>query len=123
MEGPVSTTLGIVYAFDWEMKPANAYFHHRLRNIMPLNKRMGIQHKLSPRTGLPDELIQQSLMTAMFSARKQLIMTTPYFVPSDDLCMQFVQPQCEVSTSVLLCQGRMTHSLFAGQAAHFTVNY
>jgi cardiolipin synthase len=35
--------------------------------------------------GFPEEMIHQALLTAAYSAREQLIMTTPYFVPSDDL--------------------------------------
>ena len=35
--------------------------------------------------GFPEEMIHQALLTAVYSAREQLIMTTPYFVPSDDL--------------------------------------
>ncbi len=30
-------------------------------------------------------MIHQALLTAVYAAREQLIMTTPYFVPSDDL--------------------------------------
>ena len=35
--------------------------------------------------GFPEDLIHQALLTAAYSAREYLIMTTPYFVPSDDL--------------------------------------
>lgn len=35
--------------------------------------------------GFPEEMIHQALLTAVYAAREQLIMTTPYFVPSDDL--------------------------------------
>ena len=35
--------------------------------------------------GFPEDLIHQALLTAAYSAREYLIMTTPYFLPSDDL--------------------------------------
>jgi len=35
--------------------------------------------------GFPEDIIHQALLTAVYSAREQLIMTTPYFVPSEDL--------------------------------------
>ncbi len=87
MEGPVSTTLGIVYAFDWEMETGQRVLPPPPdSNIMPFEQANGHTTQIiASGPGFPDELIQQSLMTAMFSARKQLIMTTPYFVPSDDL--------------------------------------
>lgn len=87
MEGPVSTTLGIVYAFDWEMETGQRILPPPPdTNIMPFEQANGhTTQMIASGPGFPDELIQQSLMTAIFSARKQLIMTTPYFVPSDDL--------------------------------------
>ena len=87
MEGPVSTTLGIVYAFDWEMETGQRMLPPPPdTNIMPFERDDGhTTQVIASGPGFPDELIQQSLMTAIFSARKQLIFTTPYFVPSDDL--------------------------------------
>ena len=87
MEGPVSTTLGIVYAFDWEMETGQRILPPPPDiNIMPFEQASGhTTQVIASGPGFPEELIQQSLMTAIFSARKQLILTTPYFVPSDDL--------------------------------------
>ncbi|MGP1930492.1 MAG: cardiolipin synthase, partial [Arsenophonus sp. ET-DL12-MAG3] len=54
--------------------------------IMPFEQTSDyITQVIASGPGFPEELIQQSLITAIFSARKQLILTTPYFVPSDDL--------------------------------------
>ncbi|CRK85780.1 Cardiolipin synthase A [Candidatus Providencia siddallii] len=87
MEGPVSTTLGIVYAFDWEMETGNCVLPPTYDvNIMPLKHNNNhIAQIIASGPGFPNQLIQQSLMTAIFSARKKLVMTTPYFVPSDVL--------------------------------------
>ncbi|MFP3019303.1 MAG: cardiolipin synthase [Arsenophonus sp.] len=86
MEGPVSITLGIVYAFDWEMETGQRILPPHDINIIPFEQTSGhITQVIGSGPGFPEELIQQSLMTAIFSARKQLILTTPYFVPSDDL--------------------------------------
>ncbi|PHM47298.1 cardiolipin synthase [Xenorhabdus miraniensis] len=87
MEGPVTTTLGIVYAFDWEMETGQRYLPSPPDStIMPFEQASGhTAQVIASGPGFPDELIQQSLMTAIFSAREQLILTTPYFVPSDDL--------------------------------------
>ncbi|MBC8950799.1 MULTISPECIES: cardiolipin synthase [Xenorhabdus] len=87
MEGPVTTTLGIIYAFDWEMETGQRHLPPPPERVtMPFEQTSGhIAQVIASGPGFPDELIQQSLMTAIFAARKQLILTTPYFVPSDDL--------------------------------------
>ncbi|CAL1329189.1 cardiolipin synthase [Candidatus Providencia siddallii] len=87
MEGPVTAILGIVYAFDWEMETGQRLLPPQPDfNITPFKQKEGyITQIIASGPGFQNELIQQSLITAIFSARKQLIMTTPYFVPSDVL--------------------------------------
>lgn len=87
MEGYASSMLGIIYACDWELEtgevlaptiPEKSCFDFdfaREHNI----------HAIASGPGYPEELIHQALLTAVYAAREQLIMTTPYFVPSDDL--------------------------------------
>ncbi|MEN1572377.1 hypothetical protein AAIJ07_34500, partial [Pseudomonas aeruginosa] len=55
-------------------------------NIMPFEQASGHTiHTIASGPGFPEDLIHQALLTAAYSAREYLIMTTPYFVPSDDL--------------------------------------
>ena len=55
-------------------------------NIMPFEQESGHTIQvIASGPGFPEEMIHQALLTAVYSAREQLIMTTPYFVPSDDL--------------------------------------
>ncbi len=87
MEGPVATTLGIVYACDWETETGKRILPPPPDvNIMPFEQESGhtIQ-MIASGPGFPEEMIHQALLIAVYSAREQLIMTTPYFVPSDDL--------------------------------------
>ncbi|WMY95261.1 MAG: cardiolipin synthase [Arsenophonus sp.] len=87
MEGPISKILSIIYAFDWEMETGQ-----NIPLIFP-NKKIKKIKKTTVHTtqviasgpGFPKELIQQSLILTIFSARKKLILTTPYFVPTDNL--------------------------------------
>jgi len=87
MEGPVATTMGIVYACDWEIETGKRIFPPPADgNIMPCEQESGHTIQvIASGPGFPEELIHQALLTAVYSAREQLIMTTPYFVPSDDL--------------------------------------
>lgn len=87
MEGPIATTLGIVYACDWETETGERILPPAPDvNIMPFEQESGhtIQ-MIASGPGFPEEMIHQALLTSVYSAREQLIMTTPYFVPSDDL--------------------------------------
>ncbi|MBO8134995.1 MULTISPECIES: cardiolipin synthase [Dickeya] len=87
IEGPVTTTMGVIYSLDWEMETGQ-----RLPppppdvNIMPFEQERGhTVQVIASGPGYPEDMIHQALLTAVYSARHQLIMTTPYFVPSDDL--------------------------------------
>ncbi len=87
MEGPISKILGIIYAFDWEMETGQhlpPIFSNE--NITEFKKtKIHTTQVIASGPGFPKELIQQSLILTIFSARKQLILTTPYFVPTDNL--------------------------------------
>ncbi|MEG1654734.1 MAG: cardiolipin synthase, partial [Hafnia sp.] len=87
MEGPVATTMGIIFSCDWEIEtgkrilPPEPEYHS-----LPFEEESGHTIQvIASGPGFPDELIHQALLTSVYSAREQLIMTTPYFVPSDDL--------------------------------------
>lgn len=87
MEGPVATTIGIVYACDWEIETGKRILPPPPDNhIMPFEEESGHTIQvIASGPGFPEEMIHQALLTAVYAARKQLVMTTPYLVPSDDL--------------------------------------
>lgn len=61
-------------------------------------------------------MIHQALLTAAYSAREYLIMTTPYFVPSDDLLHAIcTAAQRGVDVSIIL--PRKNDSLLVGWAS------
>lgn len=87
MEGPIATTMGIVYSCDWEIETGKRLLPPPPdANIMPFEEASGhtIQ-TIASGPGFPEDLIHQALLTAVYAARKNLVLTTPYFVPSDDL--------------------------------------
>lgn len=87
MEGPVTSAMGIVYACDWEVETGKRILPPPPdQNIMPFEEATGHTiHTIASGPGFPEDLIHQALLTATYSAREYLIMTTPYLVPSDDL--------------------------------------
>ncbi|VFP79943.1 cardiolipin synthase [Candidatus Erwinia haradaeae] len=87
MEGPIATTMGIIYSSDWEMETGK-----RILPPPPNNSFTLLQKKndhtilvIASGPGFPENMIHQAILTAIFSARKKLIITTPYLIPSEDL--------------------------------------
>ncbi|WP_092878383.1 cardiolipin synthase [Izhakiella capsodis] len=87
MEGPVATTMGIVYSCDWEIETGKRILPPPPDvNIMPFEQESGHTIQvIASGPGFPEDMIHQALLTAIYSAHEQLVMTTPYLVPSDDL--------------------------------------
>ncbi len=118
MEGPVATAMGVVYSCDWEIEtgkrilppPPDAI-------IMPFEQASGHTiHTIASGPGFPEDLIHQALLTAAYSAREYLIMTTPYFVPSDDLLHAIcTAAQRGVDVSIIL--PRKNDSVLVGWAS------
>lgn len=86
MEGPVATVMGIVYACDWEMETGERILPEKpVHNVIASDEVGHSVHIIPSGPGFPEDMIHQALLTAVYSSRKQLVLTTPYFVPSDDL--------------------------------------
>jgi len=87
IEGPVATTIGIIYSCDWEIETGLKILP-QLPNEKILdnqyNKNSSIQ-VIASGPGFPENMIHQALLTAIYSAKNELIITTPYLVPSEDL--------------------------------------
>ena len=83
--GPVATALDGVFELDWsvetgrpcELPPENEH-------AVPLNNGTIVQVVPSG-PGLRPQALHQLLLTAIYAARRELVLTTPYFVPDDSL--------------------------------------
>ncbi len=79
MEGPVATSMGIVYSCDWEIETGKRILPPPPDvNIMPFGRGQRTYYSRSPPgPGFPEDLIHQALLTAAYAAKEHLIMTTP----------------------------------------------
>ncbi|WP_295164502.1 cardiolipin synthase [uncultured Buchnera sp.] len=87
IEGPIATTIGIIYSCDWEIETGFKILPKLPSKEMlkkKCNQNSSVQ-VIASGPGFPKNVIHQALLTAIYSARNELIMTTPYLVPSDDL--------------------------------------
>lgn len=86
MNGPIVTLMGAIYAIDWELEIGDKLFLPKIVDFAekPEQKRH-IMQVIPSGPGYSENIIQQALLTAIYSAQQEIIFTTPYLVPSDDL--------------------------------------
>ena len=96
MEGPVATTMGIIYSCDWEIETGKRILPPPPdTNIMPFEQESGhIIQVIASGPGFPEDMIHQALLTAVYSAREQLIATTPTLCPATTCCTPSAPPRC-----------------------------
>ncbi|CAL4322259.1 Cardiolipin synthase A [Buchnera aphidicola (Protaphis terricola)] len=87
IEGPIAITIGMIYSCDWQIETG-------LKILPKLPNREMLKNKsnhnssvqvIASGPGFPKNVIHQALLTTIYSAKNELIITTPYLVPSDDL--------------------------------------
>nr|WP_236260975.1 cardiolipin synthase [Pantoea sp. SoEX] len=87
IEGPISTLIGTIFNRDWEIETGNrilpVYQKHDIKTLHEKNS--CIAHVVASGPSFPKDIMHQALLTAIYSAREHLTMTTPYFIPSEDL--------------------------------------
>ncbi|AWX13491.1 cardiolipin synthase [Mergibacter septicus] len=87
INGPVSAILNVLHSWDWEIE-SNTALPLNIPNTtyLPLEKdNSHAVQVLATGPGFPEDLMSQSLLTAIFAARRSISITTPYFVPSQTI--------------------------------------
>ncbi|MFO0920925.1 MAG: cardiolipin synthase [Pirellulales bacterium] len=89
MQGPAVEALAITFQSDWHTETSSADEDlPDLTGEQPLNQEGSCIVQVLP-SGPANrvEAIEQVLLTAIYSARKEIVITSPYFVPSESLQM------------------------------------
>ncbi|CUX95951.1 Cardiolipin synthase [Candidatus Gullanella endobia] len=118
MEGPVATAMGIIFSFDWEIETGERILPPPPNmNLMPFEHTSGHAIQvISSGPCFPEGVIHQALLTSIYAARKQLIITTPYLVPSDDL-LHAICTAAQRGVEVHIIIPRHNDSIFVGWAS------
>ncbi len=97
IQGPVVETLAGTFINDWFLETEIDQVKRRslredidhvrqVADILPSEKTGNIALQLVPSgPGIVPEAIHKLLLTTIYAARKELVLTTPYFVPDDSL--------------------------------------
>ena len=86
MNGPVTTLMGALYASDWELETGKYLSLPKITDFAePPEDKKHIMQLIASGPGYMENMIHQVLLTAIYSAQEQIIFTTPYLVPSDDI--------------------------------------
>ncbi|QIE01990.1 cardiolipin synthase [Buchnera aphidicola] len=108
IEGPIAAAIGIIYSCDWEIETGLKILPQLpdkkiSKNKFNINSSVQV---IASGPGFPKNMIHQALLIAIYSAKTELIMTTPYLVPSEDLLQAIctaAQRGVNVSIIIPLC--------------------
>jgi cardiolipin synthase len=92
LEGPAVEAMQIIFLADWYVE-SHADLDHLLAtaDAKPQTACGDVETQVMPSgPDLPANAIEQVLLTAIYSAREELLITTPYFVPSEPLMLALV---------------------------------
>jgi cardiolipin synthase len=87
IEGPAVEPLGIIFLEDWMLETGHTLEHLReTGDVHPLRPRGKSAVQAVPSgPAFRSEAIERILLMAIYTARRELVLTTPYFVPDESL--------------------------------------
>lgn len=84
--GPTVSVLNCIQAWDWEVETGERYLPPLPACRLPSPADSSDMIQVIPSgPGMPDEIIHQVLLLSIYQAKESIVITTPYFVPSENL--------------------------------------
>ncbi len=119
IEGPAAHALAITFLRDWMLDSEETL--EDLRPFLPLltpssDSRSCTVQVVASGPGLAPDAIHQALLTTIYSAREELVMTTPYFVP-DDATRTALQAAATRGVHVTIVMPAISDSLLVAAAS------
>ncbi|MFI4819028.1 MAG: cardiolipin synthase [Enterobacterales bacterium] len=87
IEGSVSKAISIIFSLDWKIETNENILYKNINfNIFPFNySSLNIIKLIASCPNFSKNLINRTLIRYIYSAKKKLFITTPYFIPTNDL--------------------------------------
>ncbi|MFI5401446.1 MAG: cardiolipin synthase [Planctomycetota bacterium] len=119
VEGPAVEGLAIAFLGDWELATDEG-LEEMGRTVRMPPRVGGANVQVVPSgPGFAQEAIHKLILTAIYAARKELVLTTPYFVPSDALLIALVSA-AERGVDVTIVLPARNDSWLVHYASHAT---
>lgn len=120
VQGPVVETMAVTFLEDWELDTEEELDQLRVSgDVNPLEEVGTAAAQLVPSGPITEShTIQQVLLTAIYAARRELILTSPYFVPDELLLTALVSAASRGVDVTLIVPARVDSLLvrYASQA-------
>ncbi|MCE9687240.1 cardiolipin synthase [Shewanella sp. AS16] len=82
--GPAVSVLDCIHAWDWENETQERHFTTPpAPPSCPAVAPLDVVQVIPSGPGMPEEIIHQALLQSIYQARKSIVITTPYLVPSE----------------------------------------
>ena len=118
--GPTAAALGGVFALDWSVETGEACEWPQASEATRERTGASIVQVVPSGPDLRPQAIHQLLLTAIYSARRELVMTTPYFVPDEAILTALLSAAMRGVVVQLIVPARNDSRLVSlASAAHF----
>ncbi|PSW18348.1 cardiolipin synthase [Photobacterium sanctipauli] len=98
--GPTVAVMNSIQAWDWEVETGDRYLPNLPECALPsLADTMDMIQVIPSGPGMPEAIIHQVLLLSIYQAKESVVITTPYFVPSENL-LQAMKDAAERGVSV-----------------------
>lgn len=114
--GPTVNVLAAIHAWDWEVETGERHLPTFPTCTIETNGALHPIQVVPSGPGMPENLIQQVLTLAIHQAKESVRITTPYFVPSDNL-MQVIKMTAQRGVTVELLLPKKNDSLLVNWAS------
>jgi cardiolipin synthase len=105
IQGPVVSSLAAVFECDWSAETGAEWAAPKPSPPAPSSDDQSVIQVFPSGPGWSPEAIRQILLEVMYTARKELVLTTPYFVPDDTMLTAIVSAAMRDVDVTLLVPG------------------
>ncbi|MCV2526234.1 MAG: cardiolipin synthase [Candidatus Lightella neohaematopini] len=85
MEGCIANIMSIIFSCEWKIETNELILPSFPKKISGILYNSAIVQVISSNLIISKNIINQVLVTSIYAARKKLVITTPYLIPSNDL--------------------------------------
>ncbi|AKC59993.1 cardiolipin synthase [Blochmannia endosymbiont of Polyrhachis (Hedomyrma) turneri] len=90
INGPATLAMKVIFNCDWEIETGEHLLlpqiqHNKTVSPYKTITNYNLIQSIASGPGFPREIIHEVLLTSIYSARKKIIITTPYLIPSDNI--------------------------------------